>query len=190
MPEIDYAALAAQAIQIKPAAEWECQALQCHFPIGYRDALHVMLILRPEEDQIISTEPIAPATAEGQPHEFDTDGTPGDAGRPDAPLGWHYGTRGASKGKLVRDVAPKPAAAKPKPTAPELAVAVAPVTFSVPLMLGVDISTENGQRDVMALVAIWLSNERDDDVASLLASLLRKLVAAEAKLAALTTPAA
>jgi hypothetical protein len=127
MPEIDYAALAAQAIQIKPAAEWECQALQCHFPIGYRDALHVMLILRPEEDQIISTEPIAPATAEGQPHEFDTDGTPGDAGRPDAPLGWHYGTRGASKGKLVRDVAPKPAAAKPKPPAPE------PVPTSMPV---------------------------------------------------------
>lgn len=42
------------------------------------------------------------------------------------PTGWHYGTRGASKGKLVRDVAPKSAAAAPKPTAPE------PVPTSAP----------------------------------------------------------
>ena len=56
-----------------------------------------------------------PLTGGGQPLQYPTV----DAPLPPPPPGYHYGTRGASKGKLLKDVVTKDAAPAPKPPAPE-----------------------------------------------------------------------
>ena len=131
MQEPNIKALAAEAVTIKPAGEWGCQALQRQFNLNYTDAVHLLETIREIANDDRDEEP--PATAEGQPEQFrdltphlhnsEAPAPPAQTGststQPDPPPGWHYGTRGASKGKLVRDVPAKPTAAAPKPTAPE-----------------------------------------------------------------------
>jgi hypothetical protein len=135
----------------------------------------------------------APPTAEGQPEQTRTleqieanlEALPAPPASPA-----QSASTSTPTGRKTRSDAGQPRAAKPKPSAPEPVLGVAPKNVQVYIALGVDIATQEGQDDVAALIAIWIHNGRQDAICSLFAHLVGELVQARKEIASLTTPAA
>ena len=116
MPEPNIKEMAAEAVTIKPAGEWGCQALQRQFNLNYTGAVHLLETIREIANDDRDEEPSA--TAEGPPEQF-RDLTPhlhnSEAPAPPAQTG---------STSTQPDPPAKPTAAAPKPTAPEPAPAL------------------------------------------------------------------
>jgi hypothetical protein len=121
--EIDYQALALQALQVKPAGEWRCSDLQRHYHLNYSEAT-ILLDTLPTVTTVPSlpgSTITVPATAEGQP------GLPSAADLDAVAQEKAIASATSTRTRKKRSDAGQPRPAAPKPTAPESAPAIAPV---------------------------------------------------------------